>query len=82
MIEQLLADLPVGDEAEIVDVRGGRGFRSRLASMGLRKGQIIKKLSRVGWGGPVVVVVNRAQVAIGRGMSRKIVVRRNHGSKD
>ncbi|MBD3285300.1 ferrous iron transport protein A [candidate division WOR-3 bacterium] len=82
MTERLLSDLRVGETAEIIGVRGGRGFRARLASMGLREGQIIKKLSRVGWGGPVVILVNRAQVAIGRGMSRKIVVRTNHGSGD
>jgi Fe2+ transport system protein FeoA len=32
-------------------------------------------MSRIGWGGPVVVMVNRAQIAIGRGTARKILVR-------
>lgn len=75
-----LVDLPVGAEAEIVELRGGRGFRSRLHSLGVVEGQKVRKLSRVGWGGPVIVVINRAQVAIGRGMARHILVRSiDHG---
>ena len=35
----------------------------------------MRKLSRIGWGGPIVLLVNRAQVAVGRGMARKIQVR-------
>ena len=43
--------------------------------MGLAEGQTVRNLSRIGWGGPIVLLVNRAQVAVGRGMARKIVVR-------
>jgi hypothetical protein len=28
----------------------------------------------------VVVLVNRAQIAVGRGMARRILVRRDHGA--
>jgi ferrous iron transport protein A len=75
-----LIDLPVGKAAEIVELHGGRGFRFRLRSLGLAEGQMVRKLSRVGWGGPVIVEINRAQVAIGRGMARHILVRSiDHG---
>jgi ferrous iron transport protein A len=74
MTEKLLTDLSVNEEAEIVEIRGGRGMQGRLRALGLAKGQRVKKLSRVGLGGPVVILVNRAQVAIGRGMAQRIIV--------
>lgn len=74
-----LINLSVGEEAEIVRLRGGRGFQTRLRSLGLVEGQKIKKLSRAGPGGPVIVVVNRTQVAVGQGMAYHIIVRRIDG---
>jgi len=50
-------------------------MRRRLHSQGLVEGQLIRLLSALAWGGPIVVLVDRAQVAIGRGMARKILVR-------
>jgi ferrous iron transport protein A len=47
--------------------------------MGLAEGQTVRKLSRIRWGGPIVLLVNRAQVAVGRGMARKIVIRVKDG---
>lgn len=70
-----LVELKAGEEAEIIELKGGHGFQSRLRALGLAEGEMIKKLSRVGWGGPVIVLVNRAQIAIGRGMARRIMVR-------
>lgn len=70
-----LVELKTGEEAEIIELKGGHGFQSRLRALGLAEGEMIKKLSRVGWGGPVIVLVNRAQIAIGRGMARRIMVR-------
>lgn len=70
-----LVELRTGEEAEIVELKGGRGFRSRLRALGLAEGEKIKKLSRLGWGGPVIVLVNRAQLAVGRGMAERIIVR-------
>jgi ferrous iron transport protein A len=74
--EMSLYDLTVGTEARIVELRGGHGFQSRLRALGLSEGQVVRKLSKVGWGGPVIVIVNRAQVALGRGMARRIMVER------
>jgi ferrous iron transport protein A len=71
----LLTDLGVGQEGTIVALQGGRGMQCRLRGMGLSEGQRVRKLSGLALGGPIVVRVNRAQVAIGRGMARRIVVR-------
>jgi ferrous iron transport protein A len=73
--EITLSELAPGARGVIASVRGGPGFRARLRALGLAEGQSLQKLSRVGLGGPVVVLVNRAQVAVGRGMAGRIVVR-------
>jgi ferrous iron transport protein A len=70
-----LSELARGEEAVIVAVLGGWGMRQRLERLGLARGQRIRKLSDVALGGPVIVLVDRAQVAIGRGMARHILVR-------
>jgi len=75
MTEKPLAELKPGEIAEIVALNGGDEFQSRLRAMGLAEGQTVRKLSRIRWGGPIVLLVNRAQVAVGRGMARKIVIR-------
>ena len=76
-MEKLLTELNPGEQGTIIAVRGGRGVQARLRSLGLAKGQTLRKLSALAWGGPVVVEVKRTQVAIGRGMAAKILVRRN-----
>lgn len=71
-----LIDLRQGEEAFILALQGGRGFQARLRSMGFVEGQAIRKLSTLAWGGPVVVLAKRTQIAVGRGMARRILVRR------
>jgi ferrous iron transport protein A len=74
-MEKHLTDLAKGEEGAIVAIQGGWGLQRRLRLLGLAEGQRIRKLSELALGGPVVVLVNRAQVAIGRGMARRILVR-------
>jgi ferrous iron transport protein A len=74
-MERYLTDLAKGQEGIIVAIQAGWGLQQRLRRLGLSEGQVIRKLSALALGGPVVVLVNRAQVAIGRGMARRILVR-------
>jgi len=74
-MEKLLTELNPGEGGTVVAVQGGRGLQARLRSLGLVEGQTIRKLSALAWGGPVVVEIKRTQVAIGRGMARRILVR-------
>ena len=74
-MEKPLTELKLGEEATIAAVQGGRGMQVRLRNMGLVEGQAVRKLSALAWGGPVVVMVKRTQIAIGRGMARRILVR-------
>jgi len=69
-----LTELVTGETAVIVSLGGGHGGRQRLRALGLLEGQRIRKISRIGKAGPIVVLVDRAQVAVGHGMARKILV--------
>jgi len=75
MIDKLLTELFPNEEAEVIAITGGRMVRTRLRSLGIIEGQKIRKISKVGLGGPVIVLINRAQLAIGFGMARRVVVR-------
>jgi ferrous iron transport protein A len=74
-MERYLTDLDSGEQGIIAALDGGWGMKERLRSMGLAEGQLIEKLSALALGGPIIVLVNRTQIAIGRGMARKILVR-------
>jgi ferrous iron transport protein A len=60
--------------AVVKEIEGGYGVTSRLASLGIRPGKHITKVSSHFWHGPVTVRIGKAQVAIGHGMARKILV--------
>jgi len=75
MSDKLLTELFLNEEAEVIAITGGRMVRTRLRSLGIIEGQKIRKISKVGLGGPVIVLINRAQLAIGFGMARRVVVR-------
>lgn len=68
-----LTELRPGEWARIVAVEGGRGLRQKLLLRGLFEGSVVRVVSSQG---PVTVEVNRNVVSIGRGMARRISVRR------
>ncbi len=71
---KILKDLKSGEKGKISQIDGGHGMVSRLASLDIRLGSSIKKLSAGVMGGPVTIEVNRTQIAIGFGMAKKILV--------
>lgn len=73
-MEILLTDLKVGEKARISRVEGGRGFKRRIASLGIRVGKDVQKISVQPLRGPVVIEVGGTRVALGQGMARKIFV--------
>ena len=79
--EKLLTDLVPGEHAEIVRIDGGLNLKSRLQALGIFEGMRILKLSKVHFGGPEIIVLDRTQVAIGRGMAQKIFVRSCHNER-
>jgi ferrous iron transport protein A len=68
-----LSRVDQGKQVTLVRISGGRGIRSKLYSMGLVPGSDFTVLSQ-GRGGPVMLRVKDARLAIGQGMARKIFV--------
>ena len=69
-----LDSLPVGRQATIEAIEGGRGLVSRLATLGFIPGQRVDMVQNFGVG-PLIVVIQNTRVALGRGEARKILVR-------
>lgn len=70
-----LSMLSIGEKAELVDVRGGRGIRMHLASMGLNPGAVVQMIQNA-MRGPVILGTFDTRLALGRGMAHKILVRK------
>jgi Fe2+ transport system protein FeoA len=66
-----LAAVPVGQRVRISNFAGGRMLRSRLASLGLNLGQEVTIIQNNR--GLIMVGVNGGRVALGRGVSQKIL---------
>ncbi len=69
-----LSRMESGQSGVVVQVDGGQGMINRLGSMGVRPGQRITKVSAMFMRGPVTVQLGNAQLAIGYGMAKKIIV--------
>jgi ferrous iron transport protein A len=73
--EQLtMADMKTGQTGTVVGVLGGHGLIRRLDALGIRPGKKVTKINSTLFHGPVTLKVDNAQVAVGFGMARKIVV--------
>ena len=73
--EQLtLAEMKTGQTGTVVGVLGGHGLIRRLDALGIRPGKKVTKISSMLFHGPVTFKVDNAQVAVGFGMAKKIIV--------
>ncbi|MFW6013042.1 MAG: FeoA family protein [Candidatus Bipolaricaulota bacterium] len=73
MITISLAQLRNGAVARVVGFTGGRGFKRRLATRGIKIGAEVRIVTRQP-AGPLVIEVARRKMTLGRGMARKIQV--------
>jgi ferrous iron transport protein A len=69
-----LARMDSGQSGIVIEIAGGHGLANRLYALGIRPGKRITKVSSMFARGPVVLQVDRAEVAIGFGMANKILV--------
>jgi len=69
-----LAEMRTGQTGTVIGVLGGHGLIQRLDALGIRPGRRITKVSSALFRGPVMLRVNSAQVAVGFGMARKIMI--------
>lgn len=67
-----LVFLGAGQSARVENFTGGWGLVSRLASMGMREGSVVRVIS-VG-PGPVIVCCGETRLALGHGMAGRIMV--------
>lgn len=70
--KELLA-VKSGEMATIREISGGRDFKHRLLGLGLNRGTKIKVMKNDGIG-PLILAIGNGRVALGRGMSAKILV--------
>ena len=68
-----LDSLPTRGKGLIVSLAGGRGLVSRLAALGFVPGAKVRVVQNCGHG-PLIVLVQQARVALGRGEAARIVV--------
>lgn len=66
-----LAFVPPGQRVRITEHRGGRMLRARLLALGLNLGQEVDVLQNNR--GLIILGVNGGRVALGRGISQKIM---------
>ena len=74
MMSITLDQMTKGTKGKVVSITGGRGAMLKLAAQGIAPGMTIEKVGHLR-GGPVLVKVGQSQVAIGRGLASKVVVR-------
>jgi len=68
-----LAFLSENKQATVVEVVGGRGLVRRLYELGFTPGTKVRVISS-SFPGPVLVDVKGARIALGRGVTMKIIV--------
>jgi len=66
--------LQAGKRATIKKLDGGIGCHKKLASLNLRIGKTIKKITVLPFNGPVVVKIDNTSVSMGRGLAECIFV--------
>ena len=68
-----LSTLAPGGVGVVRQLAGGRGFRSRLATLGFTPGVEVNMVQNFGRG-PLIVLVRDTRVALGRGEAAKVLV--------
>ena len=71
--KMLLSDPKPGEGGVIIQLVGGQGLRQKLALRGIKAGCYLRVVSSSS--GPLVVESNGLQIAMGRGMARKVIVK-------
>ena len=70
-----LCELHTGQSGWIAGIIGGWQLRQSLNQVGIHTGDFFKVERAAHLGGPVLITIHSSQVALGNGMSQKIMVR-------
>jgi ferrous iron transport protein A len=69
-----LLQISPGNSVRVVDFDGGVHLRSKLTQYGIYPGDCLRLLRKAPMGGPLLVVCNEREIALGRGVADKIIV--------
>lgn len=69
-----LDQLPIGEHARIIEISGGKSMTRKMMGLGLKVGSEVDVIHRRGHG--VVVGKNGNRIAIGDGISSRLLVKR------
>ena len=69
-----LDQVELGLEVKVIEIQGGWGIRNRLNKMGIHPGDRVTVRRSGVMGGPILIRVHGMEVALGRGMARKVTV--------
>lgn len=69
-----LSELPSGASAVVKEIHGGFELRRQLHGVGVLPGGTVEVLRSGALGGPVLVAIRGARVAIGRSQAQKVEV--------
>ena len=69
-----LTQMQSGQSGILAEILGGHGLVDHLNALGLRPGKRITKISSMLMRGPITIQVDRAEIAIGFGIARKLMV--------
>jgi len=61
-------------KVKVINISGGWGIRQRLAGLGIHPGNEITVKKSAIMRGPILISIHGNQVALGRGIARKIIV--------
>jgi ferrous iron transport protein A len=72
-VQVTLDRMAKGTSGRVIDVAGGKGMIMKLSAQGIMPGMIIHKTGELR-GGPVLLRIGGSQVAVGRGLARRVLV--------
>ncbi len=77
-----IKDLEIGDIAKVVKYEnfGNRQYRSKILSMGLTRGAIIKVLKKAPFGDPIEIEIRGFHLTLRKNEANMIIVRRINGN--
>jgi ferrous iron transport protein A len=70
-----------GQTVELVSIQGGQKLRKRLADLGLNVGMTVRVMQAHPTGPMIVAVKGDSRLALGRGITHKVVVAALHPSE-
>jgi len=70
----VLLDVKKGNSVRILSMEGGDGLRDKLTQHGLYPGDCVCVLRAAPMGGPLLIDVQGREIALGRGICKKILV--------